>query len=88
MNKDRLAVVIPAFRAQKTIQKVVEGALQSADLVIVVNDASPGESGGCSGDHGNGDGRDAALYPWFSTPAASGVVGYRACAHPTGPQTV
>jgi dolichol-phosphate mannosyltransferase len=36
-----LAVVIPAYRAEKTIQKVVSGALRHAEWVIVVNDASP-----------------------------------------------
>ena len=40
-----LAVVIPAYRAEATIQKVLQGVLDYAQWVIVVNDASPDRTG-------------------------------------------
>jgi dolichol-phosphate mannosyltransferase len=36
-----LAIVIPAYRAETTIRKVIQGVLEVAQWVIVVNDASP-----------------------------------------------
>lgn len=41
----RSVVVVPAYRAAKTVLTVVERALRVADLVIVVDDACPERSG-------------------------------------------
>ena len=40
-----VAVVIPTYRAAGSIARVVDGALEVADLVIVVDDACPDRSG-------------------------------------------
>ena len=41
----RVAVVVPAYRARDTIERVVRRALDVADVVIVVDDACPDRSG-------------------------------------------
>ncbi len=40
-----VAIVIPAYRARRTIARVVDRALAVADLVVVVDDACPQSSG-------------------------------------------
>jgi glycosyltransferase involved in cell wall biosynthesis len=40
----KIAVIIPAFRAENTIQKVLSGIPDWVDAIYVVNDASPDET--------------------------------------------
>ena len=42
----KIAVVVPAFRAENTIQKVLSGIPDWVDAIYVVNDASPDETAG------------------------------------------
>ncbi len=43
-QKPKIAVVIPAFRAENTIQRVLSGIPDWVDAIYVVNDASPDET--------------------------------------------
>jgi dolichol-phosphate mannosyltransferase len=45
VSPQRLYCIIPAFRAAGTVAAVVRGALEHADMVIVVDDACPDHSG-------------------------------------------
>jgi glycosyltransferase involved in cell wall biosynthesis len=52
-----LAIVIPAYRAEKTLRKVILGALEYARWVIVVDDASPDGSAGIAAAEARSDER-------------------------------